>query len=69
MVSEQGLRKPVLLRTVVLLYTIGNHAFSNSKYIHIKGFKLLKALCQAEDVEVVLGELFQRLSSVLQYHT
>ena len=71
LVSELVLRKPVLLSTVVFLYTIlytmGNHTFSNSKYIHIKCFKVLKVVCQVEDVEVVLGESFQRLSSVLQY--
>ena len=44
MVSEQDLRKPVLLSIVVFLYTIYttvNHAFSNSKYIHMRCFKVL----------------------------
>ena len=38
-VSEQDLRKPMLLSIVVFVYTIlyyWKDAFSNSKYIHIK---------------------------------
>ena len=49
-----------------------NVKFKVHTYEVIQSVKLLiflvnTALCQEEDVEVVLGELFQRLLSVLQY--
>ena len=43
LVIEPSLRKLVLVSIVVFvytIYTIGNHAFSNWKYIHIKCFKV-----------------------------
>ena len=43
LVSEQSLRKLMLLSPVVFLYTIANHTFSNSKYIHFKCFKVLNS--------------------------
>ena len=77
LVIEPSLRKPVLVSPVVFvytIYTIGNHAFLNLKYIHMRLFKVLNnlfleitALCMEKDLEVVLGEPFQRFPSVLQY--
>ena len=81
LVSEQDLRKPMLLSIVVFVYTILHYwqpcifKLKVHTYEVIQSIKQLifffffanTALCQAEDFEVVLGESFQRFPRVLQY--
>ena len=65
-----------LLSIVVFIYTILHYwqpcifQFKVHTFEVIQSIKQLiffTALCQAEDVEVVLGEIFQRCLSVLKY--
>ena len=75
MVLEQVLRKPVLLSFVVFVYTILHYWQLSIFKLKVHTYEVIQsikqlifentALCQVEDVEVVLGESFQRLSSVL----
>ena len=82
LVSEQDLRKPMFLSIVVFVYTILHYwkpcifKLKVHTYEVIQSIKQLiffffffanTALCQAEDVKVVLGESFHRFPSVLQY--
>ena len=70
-VSEQNLRKPMLLSIVVFVYIILHYWQPCIFKLKVHTFEVIQrikqliffffantALCQAEDVEVVLGESF-----------
>ena len=81
LVSEQDLMKPMLLSIIIFIYTILHYWQPCIFKLKVHTYEVIQSikqliffiffanidLCQAEDVEVVLGESFKRFLSVLQY--